>query len=141
MTKDDDSLRRDVALFRYGLIADLLVQPAGSHEIVAGLRDRAARDHVIPGTNRTRVGEQTMRDWMRLYRSGGFDALFPKRRRDDGKPRRLAVEASEPTLSGRTRVQRPQPSTGPGGRRRPRGRAPAALDRSPPPVPRRTDGE
>ena len=99
MTKDDDSLRRDVALFRYGLIADLLVQPAGSHEIVAGLRDRAARDHVIPGTNRTRVGEQTMRDWMRLYRSGGFDALFPKRRRDDGKPRRLAVEASEALIA------------------------------------------
>ena len=94
MTTNDDS-RRDVALFRYGLIADLLVLPAGSHEIAAGLRDRAARDHAIPGSRRTRVAEQTMRDWMRLYRTGGFDALFPRRRRDGGKPRRLTVDAAE----------------------------------------------
>ena len=98
MTTNDDS-RRDVALFRYGLIADLLVLPAGSHEIAAGLRDRAARDHAIPGTRRTRVAEQTMRDWMRLYRTGGFDALFPRRRRDGGKPRRLTVDAAEALIA------------------------------------------
>ena len=57
MTKHDDSLRRDIALFRYGLIADLLILPAGSHEITTGLRDRAGRDHDIPGTSRTRVVE------------------------------------------------------------------------------------
>ena len=99
MTKPDDSLRRDVALFRYGLVADLLILPAGSHEITAGLRERAGRDHDIPGTSRTRVGEQTMRDWMRLYRSGGFDALIPKRRRDDGKPRQLTAEAAEALIA------------------------------------------
>lgn len=98
MTTNDDS-RRDVALFRYGLIADLLVLPAGSREIAAGIRDRAARDHAIPGTRRTRVGEQTMRDWLRLYRAGGFDALFPKRRRDGGKPRRLTVDAAEALIA------------------------------------------
>ena len=98
MTTNDDS-RRDVALFRYGLIADLLVLPAGSDGIAAGLRERAARDHVIPGSRRTRVGEQTMRDWMRLYRSGGFDALFPKRRRDGGKSRRLTVDAAEALIA------------------------------------------
>ena len=98
MTTHDDS-RRDIALFRYGLIADLLILPAGSREISAGIRDRAARDHAIPGSRRTRVAEQTMRDWMRLYRAGGFDALFPKRRRDGGKPRRLTVEAAEALIA------------------------------------------
>jgi len=90
MTDTGDDSRRDVALFRCGLIADLPLLPAGSRETAAGLRDRAARDHAIPGTRRARVGERTMRDWMRLYRSGGFDALLPKRRRDGGRPRRKA---------------------------------------------------
>lgn len=101
MTDTGDDSRRDVALFRCGLIADLPLLPAGSREIAAGLRDRAARDHAIPGTRRTRVGERTMRDWMRLYRSGGFDALLPKRRRDGGRPRRLTVDAAEALIAAK----------------------------------------
>ena len=42
MTTNDDS-RRDVALFRYGLIADLLVLPAGGDETAVGLREREER--------------------------------------------------------------------------------------------------
>jgi len=35
------------------------------------------------------VAESTLRDWLRDYRAGGFDALKPKRRIDAGHPRAL----------------------------------------------------
>ena len=95
MTPPEDDLRRDVALFRYGVIADLLSLPPGTPGICGEIRARAERAHVIPGSLRTRVAEQTMRDWIRLYRQGGFDALVPKRRTDCGKPRRMTVDAAE----------------------------------------------
>ena len=30
-----------------------------------------------------------MRDWLQLYRRGGFDALYPKPRADRGRPRQI----------------------------------------------------
>ena len=41
-----------VALFRYGLIADLLHQPAGERGLYARLREKAAVQHVIPGRHK-----------------------------------------------------------------------------------------
>ena len=32
----------------------------------------------IPGTLRTSVAAETLRDWLHAYRCGGFDALLPK---------------------------------------------------------------
>ena len=36
-----------------------------------------------------------MRDWLSLYRNGGFEALYPKSRADRGPPRRLPPEVAE----------------------------------------------
>ena len=36
-----------------------------------------------------------MRDWLSLYRTGGFEALYPKTRSDHGLPRRLPSEVAE----------------------------------------------
>ena len=36
-----------------------------------------------------------MRDWLSLYRTGGFEALYPKSRADRGPPRRLPPEVAE----------------------------------------------
>ena len=63
----DDDLRQAVALFRYGLIADLVNMPPRTPGIGARLRAKAERDYDIPGTNRTRVAAETIRDWIRLY--------------------------------------------------------------------------
>ena len=95
MNDADEKLRQEVALFRYGLIADLLALRPGSRDIGAKLKQKAAKRHVIPGTRRTRVAVETMRGWLKLYRRGGFDALYPKRRGDLGRPRRLAAEIAE----------------------------------------------
>ena len=76
----DEELRKAVALFRYGLIADVLRLAPGSPDIGRTLHEKAQRTYVIPGTRRTRVGVDTMRDWLSLYRNGGFEALYPKTR-------------------------------------------------------------
>ena len=56
----------------------------------------------ITGTRHTRVSVETMRDWLGLYRKGGFEALhpktralFPKTRAERGQPRRLLPEVAE----------------------------------------------
>ena len=99
MNDSDEELRKAVALFRYGLIADVLRLPLGSRETRRALNEKAQRTYVIPGTRRTRVAVETMRDWLSLYRNGGFEALYPKTRSDRGLPRRLPPEAAEVLVS------------------------------------------
>ena len=102
MNHPDEELRKAVALFRFGLIADVLRLPLGSHDIRRALREKAQRTYVIPGTRRTRVAVETMRDWLSLYRTGGFEALYPKPRSDRGQPRRVPPEVAEALVSLKT---------------------------------------
>ncbi len=87
--KDIDDLRQQIALFRYGLIADLVRLEPGKHGLYEKLREKAERNYNIPGTLRTRVALDTMRGWIRDYRRGGFDALMPKVRSDAGNSRAI----------------------------------------------------
>ena len=91
MHPTDEELRKAVALCRYGLIADVLRVPLGSR----ALHEKAQRTYVIPGSRRTRVAVETMRDWLSLYRNGAFEALYPKTRADRAQPRRLPPEVAE----------------------------------------------
>jgi len=91
--KDDETRRGEraeqVALFRYGLISDLIHPAAGDERrrLYERLREKAAKSYCIPGSRRTRVAVETLRDWLSDYRSGGFDALRPKPRADIGAAR------------------------------------------------------
>ena len=102
MSDRDEELRKAVALFRYGLIADVLRLAPGSPDIRRTLHEKAQRTYVIPATRRTRVAVETMRDWLSLYRTGGFEALYPKTRADRGLPRRLPPEVAESLVSLKT---------------------------------------
>jgi len=97
--RSDSDLRHRVALFRYGLIADLLQLPPGTKGLYRRLQEKAEHAYFIPGTSRTRVAAETLRDWLALYRKGGFDALLPKPRADCGKTRRLPPEVVDALLS------------------------------------------
>ena len=55
MKDADDEQRQAIALFRYGVIADLVHLPLGSPGITAQLREKAEKVYSIPGTRRTRV--------------------------------------------------------------------------------------
>lgn len=107
--------RQAVALFRYGVIADLIHRAPGSAGITAQLRAKAEQCYTIPGSRRTRVAAETLRDWLKRYRRGGFEALVPRPRADRGQPRRLpdtvaevliATKESAPQLSVRRVIER-----------------------------------
>lgn len=97
MTEPHD--RQAIALFRYGLIADLIHLPAGSRGLYARLREKAAADHSIPGSPRIRVAPETLRHWLKAWRRGGFDALLPKGRADLGRSRALPQAVADALLS------------------------------------------
>lgn len=87
-----------VALFRYGLIADVLHLPVGSRGLYQCLRQKAAADYTIPGSSRTRVAAETLRHWVKAYRRGGFQALYPKGRADRGRSRALPQAVADALL-------------------------------------------
>jgi len=91
----DDQHRRDIALFRYGVIADLLHDLPDGPGLYARIREKARQDFRIPGTLRTRVAAETMRDWLRAYRQGGFDALLPRGRGDVGQSRSIPPQVAD----------------------------------------------
>ncbi len=86
-----------VALFRYGLVADLLHPPddAVKKSLQERLREKAARSYCIPGSRRTRVAAETLRGWLTAYKYGGFDALVPKPRNDVGQSRSIPQEVAD----------------------------------------------
>jgi putative transposase len=84
--------RREVALFRYGLIAEFIHLPPGTRGLYARLRETAAHEYSIPGTLRRRVALETLRGWLSDYRRGGFDALLPSVRADAGSTRSIPTD-------------------------------------------------
>ncbi len=117
----DDKTRDEIALFRYGLIADLLHREAGQKGLYALLNEKAQREYQIPGTRRVRVAAETIRGWLAAYRDGGFEALRPKPRRDEGEPRAIPQEIADllcqtkedaPALSIRTLIEQVRTRSG-----------------------------
>ena len=102
MNDPEDDLHQQIALFRYGVIADLVHLPVGTPGTGAMMRAKAEKTYMIPGTTRTRVAAETMRHWITDYRRGGFDALYPKPRTDRGKPRRLPPEVADRLIALKT---------------------------------------
>lgn len=98
MNDFDADHRHAVALFRYGLIADLVRLEPGSKGLYAQIEQKAAGEYTIPGSARTRVAAETLRDWLKRYRRGGFNALLPKPRTDRGQSRSLPAEVVDALL-------------------------------------------
>ena len=87
-----------MALFRYGLIADLAQLPPGIKGLYALIARRLNAITRSPARTRTRVAPETLRDWLKHYRRGGFDALLPKPRADRGRPRALPAAVADALL-------------------------------------------
>lgn len=98
MHETKENLAERIAVFRHALIARLLPQELTLKQRQREIRRIVAEEHQIPGSRRTRVAESTLRDWLRDYRAGGFEALKPKQRIDAGHPRALAPELVERLL-------------------------------------------
>lgn len=82
------------ALFRYGLIASVL------HEQGQGqmkyFREIAKKEYQVPGKQSTvSYSVSTLKDWLRQYRRGGIDALFPAIRKDAGVSKKIDAGIAE----------------------------------------------
>jgi putative transposase len=76
---------RKLALFRYGLIAPLIIETLPRGELTRRAQEIAARHYEIPESKRTGVSVDTLLGWALRYRNGGFEALAPKPRQDRGQ--------------------------------------------------------
>jgi hypothetical protein len=100
MQDESPSHAEQVALFRYGLIADLIhLRPgggrAGRYGRYVKLREKAAAAYTIPGSRRTRVAVEAIRGWLHDYREHGFEGLKPKPRADVGTTRHIPQHVAD----------------------------------------------
>lgn len=85
----------EVALFRYEVIASLLLIEPGKAGVGAAIRALSERTFDHPSRGRVRLGYGTIEEWLYLYRKGGLAALTVRARRDAGKSRRIDDEVAE----------------------------------------------
>src|SRR2546426_2151612 len=102
----EDPKSEKVALFRYGLIATLVLEKLSRGELVGRARELASLHYEIPFSERTSVSVGTLLIWARRYRKGGIDALGLKPRKDRGHSRVLPA----PLAQRIDRLKRENPS-------------------------------
>src|SRR5215813_5761711 len=91
-TRSMDDKAEKIALFRYGLIAPLVIETLPRGELTRRAQEIAARHYDIPHAKRTTVCVDTLLDWALRYRHGGFEALAPKPRQDRGQFRAVTPQ-------------------------------------------------
>lgn len=94
MPNANDDKAEKTALFRYGLIAPLVLETLPRGELTRRAWEIAARLYDIPHSARRQVSVDTLLEWTLRYRRGGLDALTPKPRQDRGRQRALPPEAA-----------------------------------------------
>ena len=76
----EDERRREIGLFRYALVRDLVDPALSKAERGRLVRALAERDHFGPDGRIVMVSRVTLDRWVRAYRQGGFEALVPRPR-------------------------------------------------------------
>ncbi len=87
-----DAKAEKLALFRYGVIASLVIETLPRGELTHRAQEIAARHYDFPDSKRTAVSVDTLLDWAGRYRNGGFEALAPKPRQDRGQSRAVTPQ-------------------------------------------------
>src|SRR5437667_8791955 len=90
-----DAKAEKLALFRYGLVAPLVLEALPRGELTRRAQEIAARHYDIPGSKRISISVDTLLDWALRYCTGGFDALAPKPRQDRGQSRALTPQLAD----------------------------------------------
>jgi transposase InsO family protein len=90
----DDNKAEKIALFRYGLIAPLVLEPLPRGELTRRAQQITARLYDIPYSTRRQVSVDTLLEWTLRYRRDGFAALAPKPRQDRGQLRAITPETA-----------------------------------------------
>ena len=92
----DEDAKKTIAVFRFGVIADLV----GGRKLLRGekealLREKASLQWEIPFSLRSHISRSTILSWMRSYEKGGrrLESLYPEERKDKGRYRVMDEEA------------------------------------------------
>jgi transposase InsO family protein len=104
----NEDLREQIAVFRYGVIRDLVSGPLAPGEKERLLAAIADRQWQIPGSRRGRIARSTAREWAEAYEAAGFVGLKPVDRSDKGSSRVIPDEVQDLLLALRT--ERPKAS-------------------------------
>jgi putative transposase len=89
-----DDKAEKIALFRYGLIAPLVLETLPRGELTRRAMEIAARLYDIPNSTRRQVSVDTLLEWTLRYRRNGLPALTPKPRQDRGQQRAITPETA-----------------------------------------------
>lgn len=93
MNQEQQELRRrEIQEFRYALIAELTNAYLEHGELKRLIEEKAHREYDVPYSQRKRIGEARIRDWLKKYRKYGKEGLLPRRRSDWGTCRSLAEQ-------------------------------------------------
>ena len=90
-----DAKAEKIALFRYALVAPLVLEPLPRGELTRRAEEIAARHYDIPDSNRRAVTVDTLLEWAKRYRTGGFEALAPQPRQDRGQSRAITPQLAD----------------------------------------------
>ena len=108
MDHDTNKQRQEVALFRFGVISELVSSRLESGELTDLIYHKSEQHWDIPGSDRTRISAATIRRWLRLYERSGRElaSLAPAPRCDRGHSRRV----DEETCTALIRLRKENPS-------------------------------
>ena len=88
--------KHDIALMRYSIIAPIVTGLKEDYpSLDAFYRDASKRGIVSPDGSVKHFSPATIERWYRHYKKGGFDALIPQGRVDEGKSRKLDSDLQE----------------------------------------------
>jgi len=104
----DETLREAIALFRYGVISELVSRPLAPGEKSRLLDKISEQEWTIPGTLRPTIGRTTASDWVDQYEAMGLDGLKPRPRSDKGTSRAIPEPVQDLLLQ--LRRERPKAS-------------------------------
>lgn len=87
-----DKDREQEALFRFGVLAELVNRPLRRGQLRAGLV-RLASEHYTDHTGKLRrMSAKTLEEWYYRYKRTGFDGLVPRPRADRGRTKAISAE-------------------------------------------------
>src|SRR2546429_170693 len=89
-----DEKSEKISLFRYGLIAPLVLETLPRGELTRRAQQIAARLYDIPHSARRQVSVDTLLHWTLRYRRNGLAALSPKPRQDRGQARAVPPQTA-----------------------------------------------
>jgi putative transposase len=91
----DQDAKREIAVFRFGVISDLVGRKLNRGEKELILKEKSSSRWEIPFSTRSRISRSTILSWVRAYEKGGrrLESLIPDERRDKGRHRVMDEEA------------------------------------------------